>query len=158
MLTLPPLPQHGGLDSDGPTSNRPSSRVTSAYDDQEPPSRVRRVSRVWLWEKGDKHPFSESIDPLTSARYATRREASSPLAALEDFLFRCGPVGRWLLRPAVKSLRSSLGRIMWLPRKLGDLLGSTALGEVVVITTRQVTEVVYPGVMAWALVWLWCLL
>jgi hypothetical protein len=154
---------HSGLDSDAlPTSNHPSSSRLSAYDDQEAPSRVRRVSRVWLWEKGDKNPFYEAIDPSTSGRYSTRHpsssSSSSPLARLENFLLRCGPVGRWVLRPVVKMLRQAVARVMWAPNVLGRWLGGTAVGEIVASTAVQVTEVAWPGVATWALVWAWCLL
>lgn len=153
---------HSGLDSDAlPTSNHPSSSRLSAYDDQEAPSRVRRVSRVWLWEKGDKNPFSEAIDPSTSGRYSTRHpssSSSSPLARLESFLNRCGPVGRWVLRPVVKMLRQAVGRVMWAPNVLGRWLGGTAVGEILGSTAAQVTEVAWPGVVAWMVVWVWCLL
>lgn len=153
---------HAGLDSDAlPTSNLPSPSLrTSAYDEQEAPSRVRRVSRVWMWEKGDGNPFAESIDPLTPGRYSTRSHAShaaSPLLRLEDWLLRNGgPVGRWLLRPVVRGLRHALGRVLWAPRRVARWVGRTTVGEILGTTAGQVGEVAWPGVVAWVAVWVWC--
>ncbi|GAA5964234.1 hypothetical protein JCM21900_002876 [Sporobolomyces salmonicolor] len=154
-----------GIDADSlPTSNLTGS--SSGPDGEEDESghsspsngRVRRVSRVWLWEKDGPSPFSSlDDDPSGPSSYASfSSRLRSTLADLVDRLSSntlLGPLARILLRPLYRAVRMTFRKLV--PSALLGRLLAAGPGQAVSETVEQTWEVAWPGVAAWAAVWVW---
>ena len=106
-----PLMAHGGRD--GGTEKRPQ--------------RVRRVSRVWAWEKGG---FFSSLgagfedDGSTGGRGLTGSGDLGPNGGgrnEDSWLYYLGPIHRYLIRPLVRTIRIMSRRMARSP--VGGLVG-----------------------------------
>ncbi|GAA5894061.1 hypothetical protein JCM5296_001001 [Sporobolomyces johnsonii] len=154
-----------GIDGDElPTSNLTGSSSVADRDGDEyersslSNGRVRRVSRVWLWEKDGPAPFSSDEDPSAPSSFAASlssrvRRARATLVDRLSSNSLLGPLARLLVRPVYRALRTVFRKLV--PSALVGRLLAAGPGQAVSETVEQVCEVAWPGVAAWAAVWVW---
>ncbi|KAM0792674.1 hypothetical protein ACM66B_002454 [Microbotryomycetes sp. NB124-2] len=130
---------------------------------------VRRVSRVWTWEdrKGTSDGYSTTgllirPDFDGGGRYDNDRDEFDRVSLTNSNkrpLFVSHvivPLARYLLKPPIRLVRWLWRKLVWLPRLVVEkLIKSTYLGETVVVSFSEACEVVWPAVVAWAVVWFW---
>ncbi|KAM0751157.1 hypothetical protein T439DRAFT_380157 [Meredithblackwellia eburnea MCA 4105] len=163
----PQLGYNSPLDSDElPTP------TTASNGGRNEAGRVRRVSRVWAWEDekngggglggigggGGGGLGSFLSGGRGSFLSSGSRRLSSTDGAADDlpFFHLLGPLNRWFVRPLVRILRTVWRKIfgaqlVWI---VLWLLG-WVVGRPVREALRETWSVVSPGIVAWALVWLW---
>ncbi|SCV72346.1 BQ2448_3883 [Microbotryum intermedium] len=181
---------HSGVGAEElPTSSSPNrsqghSRRSSVLDDEDEEdeelelgNKVRRVSRVYMWEskgsfmgsggEGGGGSGGEASSPSPLSHSMGRRQLTSRpnkvalvLMRIDEALNRgLGPIYRCTLKPVLRILRTASKRVWTTPflvaSRVEELLGRTKSGLVCVQTMRQVHAVVWPGVVLWTLVWVW---
>ncbi|KAK4050039.1 hypothetical protein OIO90_005229 [Microbotryomycetes sp. JL221] len=166
---------HAGLGSDdGPTSAYASSEDDEDNDridngtgrvrtgsfvmgrGQSGIGKVRRVSRVWTWNDGknsnghgltiapDFNGQNHLIEPVVMTRFNNNNKRKK----FKDCF-------RWIVKPSLRLIRGLTRKVFWLPKLFVGLLARTILGEAVVVSCAETFEIVWPGVVAWVVVWTW---
>ncbi|GAA5995590.1 hypothetical protein JCM5350_005675 [Sporobolomyces pararoseus] len=143
------------------------------------PSKVRRVSKVWLWEKDSNSSSSLLSSPRLSSSagvslprysisggYDDEPSSLSILSRFKELLQRLInrisqnslllPFLR-LLRPIVRSLRTLLFVLLgkpleWVTRLLG---GDKGIGRAFKEAGKEFWEVTWGGIVVWVVVWVW---
>ena len=147
---------HSGIDDEGPQYHS-NGGAGGGRGMEKRPQRVRRVSRVWAWEKGGFFSSlgSGSEDDSTTTRGLT----SSSFAAEDSLLAYLGPVHRFLIRPIVRTARVATRRMARSP--FGGLVGGlvgTVLNDEVVEVLGDLWRVSWIGFAWWAGFYIWFML
>lgn len=152
-----PFPFGSGGGMGGYASPMGEDELPSAYVPEGAEGRVRRVSRVWAWEKEDGSPASGGgggggFAGLRGAGGGRRGDGYDWL----PFAYLLGPVNWWGVRPVTRLVRSGW-RKLWGRRRTGVLgwLGGWVAGRTVRETVREVWRVVWMGVGVWVAVQVW---